>query len=813
MNVTNNLKLPQYTEEDIFDLQDINKAYSNIDNAYKEVIDFKNEIPKTNATAEVINARGGKETLGERLNEFGSQLEHNTKELSEKINDNLESLDKTYSSVKIKNMISAIPKGDKGDPGTASLAIDDTVKNTSSSWSGAKIDDFFNVNSNIKNLLPLSRENYEIGQVKGNATTEKYIDTTIKSSLTTGLIGVVVEPGRDIYVSLLNDFKMNLLELDENNVIRRDNYITTSQKLTLRSDTNSIIFNVGKIGNPKLYGHELEDSCCGVYTKMNNEFIVNEKDLAKIYKTLQDDIFKQLKYSLYNKNIISTSSEFWSQNTTTRILSNEIDCYPNALLYINFNSTVDKDIAIIELDGNGSRVKDSGWITESINYKLQPNTEKFQINCRYKNNGNITPYSFKNSDICISLTDIKFKTNDDDKEELFDIVRKLNIDSDPTPNTNLIQYDSKKWYQGMYSYVSGSKPTITYQTNRLVMHYDDLTDISVGDTVCVNISSKDYKVAIQAIGTDFLQKHDSGWITDTYQYTYTQPVSKLLIVIARVDNSNIAPNDINFVKAKVELGTFTDFSFSNKDITDNLIKNEIHPLFSKNEFRLIAHRGAYLVENDIPENSTKAFENAGKLGFWGIETDISETSDNQFVVMHDDTVDRTTNGAGTVGDMTFEEIRKLTLLNSLDGEILRVPTFKEYLLICKKYGAVPVIEMKNVKNIELFFNEIKAMGFEETCTVISFDIKGLIELRRLSDKIHIQFLLPISKNNINYCKGNKHTAINCGVEGLTEELVRYAHEQNVLVFTNTINDKSTVMSHFNMLVDGVTSDTIYSIID
>ena len=75
MNVTNNLKLPQYTEEDIFDLQDINKAYNDIDNAYKEVIDFKNEIPKTNATAEVINARGGKETLGKRLDEFGSQLD------------------------------------------------------------------------------------------------------------------------------------------------------------------------------------------------------------------------------------------------------------------------------------------------------------------------------------------------------------------------------------------------------------------------------------------------------------------------------------------------------------------------------------------------------------------------------------------------------------------------------------------------------------------------------------------------------------------------------------------------------------------
>ena len=55
MNVTNNLKLPQYTEEDIFDLQNVNKAYDSIDNAYKEVIDFKNEISKTNVTETITN--------------------------------------------------------------------------------------------------------------------------------------------------------------------------------------------------------------------------------------------------------------------------------------------------------------------------------------------------------------------------------------------------------------------------------------------------------------------------------------------------------------------------------------------------------------------------------------------------------------------------------------------------------------------------------------------------------------------------------------------------------------------------------------
>lgn len=71
---TPNLNLPQYKGTDKFDLKEINDSYSIIDNAYKEVIDFKNEVPKTNATAEVIDARGDKETLGERLNEFDERL-------------------------------------------------------------------------------------------------------------------------------------------------------------------------------------------------------------------------------------------------------------------------------------------------------------------------------------------------------------------------------------------------------------------------------------------------------------------------------------------------------------------------------------------------------------------------------------------------------------------------------------------------------------------------------------------------------------------------------------------------------------------
>ena len=110
METTKNLKLPQYTGEDIFDLQDINKAYDSIDKAYgnlddtyRKVANIKNEITKTNATAEVIDARGNKETLGKRLDEFGSQQVKLTNDI-ETINSQMETkVNRDFYEVVFKN--------------------------------------------------------------------------------------------------------------------------------------------------------------------------------------------------------------------------------------------------------------------------------------------------------------------------------------------------------------------------------------------------------------------------------------------------------------------------------------------------------------------------------------------------------------------------------------------------------------------------------------------------------------------------------------------------------------------------------------
>ena len=91
-----------------------------------------------------------------------------------------------------------------------------------------------------------------------------------------------------------------------------------------------------------------------------------------------------------------------------------------------------------------------------------------------------------------------------------------------------------------------------------------------------------------------------------------------------------------------------------------------------------AHRGW---SAKYPENTMEAFRAAAELGVDQIETDVRVTKDGCLVLMHDATVDRTTNGTGLVRDMTLEEIRRLDAGVKKGAEFAgcRVPTLKEFL--------------------------------------------------------------------------------------------------------------------------------------
>ena len=75
--------------------------------------------------------------------------------------------------------------------------------------------------------------------------------------------------------------------------------------------------------------------------------------------------------------------------------------------------------------------------------------------------------------------------------------------------------------------------------------------------------------------------------------------------------------------------------------------------------KVFGHRG---YSGMYPENTMLSFQKAAETGCYGIELDVQLTKDGRLVVIHDETIDRTTDGTGAVVDYTFEELRRFCLL-------------------------------------------------------------------------------------------------------------------------------------------------------
>src|SRR5688572_15081750 len=102
---------------------------------------------------------------------------------------------------------------------------------------------------------------------------------------------------------------------------------------------------------------------------------------------------------------------------------------------------------------------------------------------------------------------------------------------------------------------------------------------------------------------------------------------------------------------------------------------------------IIAHRGG---PDRAPENTLAAFRTAIALGADGVELDCQRSKDGALVVIHDETVDRTTNGKGQVGALTLAQLRGLDA-----GQGEPVPAFEEVLNMSKAAGVQLVAEIKS----------------------------------------------------------------------------------------------------------------------
>jgi glycerophosphoryl diester phosphodiesterase len=153
--------------------------------------------------------------------------------------------------------------------------------------------------------------------------------------------------------------------------------------------------------------------------------------------------------------------------------------------------------------------------------------------------------------------------------------------------------------------------------------------------------------------------------------------------------------------------------------------------------RVAGHRGH---SAGAPENTLAAFRKAHEIGGKGVtcETDLALTRDGEFVLIHDETVDRTTDGHGLVREMTYFEIAKLDAGRWFDEVFIgeRVPRLREALHLARKLSIIYQVELKIYDQNNEIIPKLKALIDELECAdLLQFSSFDFVQLRVLKELI------------------------------------------------------------------------------
>lgn len=217
----------------------------------------------------------------------------------------------------------------------------------------------------------------------------------------------------------------------------------------------------------------------------------------------------------------------------------------------------------------------------------------------------------------------------------------------------------------------------------------------------------------------------------------------------------------------------------------------------------IAHRGA---SGEAPENTLKAIEMALEMGVEGIEVDVRLSADGTPVIIHDPTLDRTTDGSGQVSAKTLAELMQL---NAGEGE--QIPTLKEAIqAVAGK--ALLFIELKEpelVVPVEALLREaVRTEGRDyREFPVISFHHPLLEEMKRLNPKVFTGANLRALPVDLAACGQRAGAqAVNIAKEYVTPEFVADARARSLLVYVYTVNEAEAIERVKALGVDGIMSD-------
>ena len=166
---------------------------------------------------------------------------------------------------------------------------------------------------------------------------------------------------------------------------------------------------------------------------------------------------------------------------------------------------------------------------------------------------------------------------------------------------------------------------------------------------------------------------------------------------------------------------------------------------------VIAHRGG---AGTAPENTLAAFIQAVEVGADYFELDVMISSDDSLMIIHDATVDRTTDGTGTVASMTYQQLRQLDAGSWFGPEFAgeRIPTLWESLELAmdndKDIGVVIEIKTSDESVPAAIVSMVREMEMEDRVIVSSFNLSQITRVRNLDPSIPIQLFGTIAESHI-----------------------------------------------------------------
>ena len=215
------------------------------------------------------------------------------------------------------------------------------------------------------------------------------------------------------------------------------------------------------------------------------------------------------------------------------------------------------------------------------------------------------------------------------------------------------------------------------------------------------------------------------------------------------------------------------------------------------------HRGACGYE---PENTLRSFNRAIQLGADMVELDVYICKSGEIVVIHDQNVDRTTNGTGLVADKTLAELKTLDA-----GKGEQIPTLSEVLDHINRRVKVN-IELKGDSTakpvVQLMEKYIQDFGWSYNDFIVSsFNENELFEIRKLSNKLNIGvFVWEPTKDFIEPVEALGAYSIMVLHKVLTKEILTRAKARGLLTFVWTVNKKEDIEKMKLLGVDGIISD-------